>query len=136
RSHLALPPHPATWGLRPWLDHAYSIRFALEPTSNEPRGDILLPTVGACARVHQRARPPRPRRRQPRGRARADVGPELRTRHYPGDVTRQALPHRPQRTAWPALRPGPPLRAGYPRHFLGRGRAAGRRLLFGFLGTS
>jgi xylose isomerase len=28
------------------LDHNYSIRFALEPKPNEPRGDILLPTVG------------------------------------------------------------------------------------------
>jgi len=27
-------------------DHAYGIRFALEPKPNEPRGDILLPTVG------------------------------------------------------------------------------------------
>ncbi len=28
------------------IDHAYGIRFALEPKPNEPRGDILLPTVG------------------------------------------------------------------------------------------
>jgi xylose isomerase len=28
------------------LDHGYGIRFALEPKPNEPRGDILLPTVG------------------------------------------------------------------------------------------
>jgi xylose isomerase len=27
-------------------DHGYGIRFALEPKPNEPRGDILLPTVG------------------------------------------------------------------------------------------
>src|SRR5260370_12602639 len=27
-------------------DHAHGIRFALEPKPNEPRGDILLPTVG------------------------------------------------------------------------------------------
>src|SRR5579859_186218 len=27
-------------------DHQYGIRFALEPKPNEPRGDILLPTVG------------------------------------------------------------------------------------------
>jgi xylose isomerase len=27
-------------------DHDYGIRFALEPKPNEPRGDILLPTVG------------------------------------------------------------------------------------------
>jgi xylose isomerase len=28
------------------LDHGYGLRFALEPKPNEPRGDILLPTVG------------------------------------------------------------------------------------------
>ncbi len=28
------------------LEHDYGIRFALEPKPNEPRGDILLPTVG------------------------------------------------------------------------------------------
>jgi xylose isomerase len=28
------------------LDHDYGLRFALEPKPNEPRGDILLPTVG------------------------------------------------------------------------------------------
>ena len=28
------------------LDRGYPIRFALEPKPNEPRGDILLPTVG------------------------------------------------------------------------------------------
>ena len=29
------------------VDHGYGIRFALEPKPNEPRGDILLPTVGS-----------------------------------------------------------------------------------------
>ena len=28
------------------IDHGYGLRFALEPKPNEPRGDILLPTVG------------------------------------------------------------------------------------------
>ncbi len=28
------------------LDQGYEIRFAIEPKPNEPRGDILLPTVG------------------------------------------------------------------------------------------
>ena len=28
------------------LDQGYSIRFAIEPKPNEPRGDILLPTIG------------------------------------------------------------------------------------------
>jgi xylose isomerase len=29
------------------VDRGYSIRFALEPKPNEPRGDLLLPTVGS-----------------------------------------------------------------------------------------
>ncbi|MGA2528296.1 MAG: xylose isomerase [Acidimicrobiales bacterium] len=29
-------------------DHGYPIRFAIEPKPNEPRGDILLPTVGSA----------------------------------------------------------------------------------------
>ena len=28
------------------IDQGYDIRFAIEPKPNEPRGDILLPTVG------------------------------------------------------------------------------------------
>jgi xylose isomerase len=28
------------------LDHGYDLRFAIEPKPNEPRGDILLPTIG------------------------------------------------------------------------------------------
>jgi len=28
------------------IDNGYSIRFAIEPKPNEPRGDILLPTIG------------------------------------------------------------------------------------------
>ena len=40
------------------LDQGYSIRFALEPKPNEPRGDILLPTVGhALAFINELAHP-------------------------------------------------------------------------------
>ena len=28
------------------IDHGYTMRFAIEPKPNEPRGDILLPTIG------------------------------------------------------------------------------------------
>ena len=35
-------------------DRGYDLRFALEPKPNEPRGDILLPTVGhALAFIHE-----------------------------------------------------------------------------------
>jgi xylose isomerase len=40
------------------LDQGYDIRFAIEPKPNEPRGDILLPTVGhAIAFINELAHP-------------------------------------------------------------------------------
>ncbi|GLU48553.1 xylose isomerase [Nocardiopsis ansamitocini] len=40
------------------LDKGYDLRFAIEPKPNEPRGDILLPTVGhALAFINQLERP-------------------------------------------------------------------------------
>ncbi len=40
------------------LDNGYSLRFALEPKPNEPRGDILLPTAGhALAFINELAHP-------------------------------------------------------------------------------
>jgi xylose isomerase len=40
------------------VDKGYDIRFAIEPKPNEPRGDILLPTLGhALAFIHSLARP-------------------------------------------------------------------------------
>ncbi|WP_299050748.1 xylose isomerase [uncultured Nocardioides sp.] len=40
------------------VERGYDIRFAIEPKPNEPRGDILLPTVGhALAFIEQLSRP-------------------------------------------------------------------------------
>src|SRR5204863_1329911 len=40
------------------IDRGYGLRFAIEPKPNEPRGDILLPTVGhAIAFIHELAHP-------------------------------------------------------------------------------
>jgi xylose isomerase len=40
------------------VDRGYDIRFALEPKPNEPRGDILLPTIGhALALINDLERP-------------------------------------------------------------------------------
>ena len=52
------------------LDRGYPMRFAIEPKPNEPRGDILLPTIGHALGLHQRARAPRHGRPEPRGRPR------------------------------------------------------------------
>ena len=37
---------PSTSSASTSLDQGYDLRFAIEPKPNEPRGDILLPTVG------------------------------------------------------------------------------------------
>jgi len=47
------------------LERGYPMRIAIEPKPNEPRGDILLPTGRACARLHQRAGARRAGRAQP-----------------------------------------------------------------------
>ena len=40
------------------LDQGYTMRFAIEPKPNEPRGDILLPTIGhALAFINELERP-------------------------------------------------------------------------------
>ena len=40
------------------VDQGYDLRFAIEPKPNEPRGDILLPTIGhALAFINQLERP-------------------------------------------------------------------------------
>ena len=92
--------------------HRPGLRHALRDRAQAQRAPRRHPAADgrSCDRLHQRARPPRAGRRQPRGRARGDGEPELRARHRPGPVARQALPHRPQRPARAALRPGPPLR--------------------------
>ena len=68
------------------LDKGYDLKFAIEPKPNEPRGDILLPTVGHALAFIDTLEHPEHGRPQPRGRARADGRPELRRRHRPGAV--------------------------------------------------
>ena len=63
------------------------MRFALEPKPNEPRGDILLPTIGHAIALIAELEHPEMVGPQPRGRARGDGRAQLRARH------RQALWH-------------------------------------------
>ena len=108
-------------GLRPALRHRAEAQRAAR---RHPAADRR-----ARPRVHQRARAPRAGRGEPRGRSRGDGGPELRPRPGPGAVAREALPHRPQRPARAALRPGPALRRGQrPGRLLDRRRRRERRL--------
>ena len=99
----------------------------IEPKPNEPRGDILLPTVGHALAFIAEPRAPRDGRAEPRGRPRADGRAELRPRHRAGAVARQAVPHRPQRPARHQVRPGPGLRPRRPAQRVLPGRPAGVR---------
>lgn len=60
--------------------------------------------------LRRAARPPRARRGQPRGRARADGRAQHGPRRRPGVVGREAVPHRPERPARHQVRPGPGVR--------------------------
>ena len=53
-------------------EQGYDIRFALEPKPNEPRGDILLPTIGHALAFIGELEHPDDGRAQPRGRPRGD----------------------------------------------------------------
>ena len=109
------------------IDKGYDIRFAIEPKPNEPRGDILLPTVGHALAFIDSLEHPELVGPQPRGRPRADGRAELRRRHRAGAVPRQALPHRPQRPARHQVRPGPRLRSRRPAQRVRPGRPARER---------
>ena len=83
-----LPRKASTRSPHTSRDQGYDIRFALEPKPNEPRGDILLPTVGHALAFISTLDHARHGRAQPGGRPRADGRPELRPRHRPGAVAR------------------------------------------------
>ena len=110
-------------------DRGYDIRFAIEPKPNEPRGDILLPTVGHAMAFIETLDRPELVGDQPRDRPRGDGRPQRRRRLRPGAVAGQALPHRPQRPERSEVRPGPALRRRQrARRVLGRRHAARRRV--------
>ena len=118
---------PSTRSPTTCCHRGYDIRFALEPKPNEPRGDILLPTVGhalafiASLEHHEMVG------------LNPEVGHEqmagLNFVHgiAAGAVARQAVPHRPQRPAQHQVRPGPGLRSRRPAERVRPGRPAGVR---------
>ena len=53
-------------------DQGYDLRFAIEPKPNEPRGDILLPTIGHALAFIETLDRSETGRREPRDRARGD----------------------------------------------------------------
>ena len=95
-------------------DKGYDIRFAIEPKPNEPRGDILLPTLGHALAFIETLERPELVGVNPEVGHEQMAGPELRRRHRAGAVPGQALPHRPQRPARHQVRPGPRVRSRRP----------------------
>ena len=91
-------------------DRGYDVRFALEPKPNEPRGNILLPTVGHALAFVERLEWPEMVGPQPRVRARDDVGAVVPPRRRADAVVGKAVPHRSQRPGPEQVRPGLPLR--------------------------
>ena len=96
------------------LDHGYDMRFAIEPKPNEPRGDIFLPTVGHALAFIEKLEHPEMVGVNPEVAHETMAGPVLPPRRGAGALGGQALPHRSQRPAHRALRPGFPLRRGGP----------------------
>ena len=95
-------------------DQGYDIRFAIEPKPNEPRGDILLPTVGHALAFIAELEHADMVGLNPEVGHEQMAGLNFAARHRPGAVAGQALPHRPQRPARHQVRPGPGLRPRRP----------------------
>ena len=74
------------------IDRGYPMRFAIEPKPNEPRGDILLPTIGhALAFINELEHAEMVD--QPGDRARTDGEPQLHPWDRPSTVVGEAVPH-------------------------------------------
>ena len=95
--------------------NGYGLRFGDRAQAERAARRHLPADRRPRAALHLHARPARARRPQPRGRARDDGGAVVPPRRRAGAVGGQALPHRPQRAADRALRPGLPLRRGGPQ---------------------
>ena len=70
------------------VDQGYDLRFAIEPKPNEPRGDILLPTIGHALAFIETLERPELGRREPGDRARGDGRHERGRGLRPGAVAR------------------------------------------------
>ena len=81
------------------MEQGYGIRFAIEPKPNEPRGDILLPTVGHALAFIAELEHGDMVGLNPEVGHEQMAGLNFTARHRAGAVGGQALPHRPQRPA-------------------------------------
>ena len=106
---------------RPGLRHALRHRAQAQRTARRHLSADRRPRAG----LHQRLDSPEMVGVNPEFAHETMAGLSLRPRRRPGAVGRQAVPHRPQRPAHRALRPGLPLRRGghqggvLPVHLLG-----------------
>ena len=106
-------------------EQGYGIRFAIEPKPNEPRGDILLPTVGHALAFIAELEHGDMVGLNPEVGHEQMAGLNFTRGHRAGAVGGQALPHRPQRAARDQVRPGPRLRPRRPAQRVLAGRPAG-----------
>ena len=108
-------------------DQGYDLRFAIEPKPNEPRGDILLPTVGHALAFIETPGAARAGRRQPGDRPRGDGRAELRRTASPRRCGGASCSTSTSTARAARVRPGPALRRRQRARRLLAGRPAGDR---------
>ena len=108
-------------------EQGYGIRFAIEPKPNEPRGDILLPTLGHALAFIAELEHGDIVGINPEVGHEQMAGLNYTRRHRAGAVGGQAVPPRPQRPARHQVRPGPGVRPRRPDQRVLAGRPAGAR---------
>ncbi len=109
-------------------EQGYDLKIALEPKPNEPRGDILLPTVGHALAFIDRLDHADIVGLNPEVGHEQMAGLNYTTGIAAGAVGRQAVPHRPQRPEVHQVRPGPGVRPRRPVLGVRHRRPAGERL--------
>ena len=97
------------------IGQGYDMRFAMEPKPNEPRGDLFLPTVGHALHFITTLQHPDMVGVNPEVAHETMAGLSFHHGVGPGAVGRQAVPHRPERSADRTLRPGLPVRRRGPQ---------------------
>ena len=107
----------------------YDLRIALEPKPNEPRGDILLPTVGHALALHRRSSSTATSSvSTPRSGHEQMAGLNYTHRPGPGVVVRASCSTSTSTASGHQVRPGPRLRSRRPVLGLRHRRPARERL--------
>ena len=109
-------------------EKGYDLRIALEPKPNEPRGDILLPTIGHALALIAKLEHGDIVGLNPEVGHEQMAGLNYTQGIAPGAVGGQAVPHRPERPEVHQVRPGPGVRARRPVLRVRHGRPDRERL--------